>query len=77
MIHPMVQDNRKDPYKPLSFSNYKKTDLCSILERSIIERQLEAACHWTVEIHCSGWIDTYGINSFGDSAFDGVKGTTP
>ena len=55
----MVQDNRKDPYKPLSFSNYKKTDLFSILERSIIERQLEAACHWTVEIHCSGWIDTF------------------
>ena len=40
-----------------TFSGYKKTDVIKQFENSIINKNIEEACNWLVELHISGKVD--------------------
>ena len=58
-----INDTRtQDELKLISFSNYKKTSVCSELTKSIINGKLEESSNWVAELVCSGhFIDIWEI----------------
>ena len=58
-----INDTRtQDELKLISFSNYKKTSVCSELTKSIINGKIEESSNWVAELVCSGhFIDIWEI----------------
>lgn len=48
-----IHDSRLD-FSNLTFSGYKKNQVLQQLEKSIINSQIEQACHWSIELVVSG-----------------------
>lgn len=48
-----IHDSRRD-FSNLTFSGYKKNQVLQQLEKSIINSQIEQACHWSIELVVSG-----------------------
>lgn len=53
-----IVDNRTaKEFTQMTFTGYKKIDVIKQFEKSIMENNLESACHWLVELHISGRMD--------------------
>lgn len=53
-----IIDNRSaKEFTLMTFTGYKKTDVIKQFEKSILDNNLESACHWLVELHISGRMD--------------------
>jgi hypothetical protein len=51
----VVEDIRNlADFKKITFSNYKKVNVCHAFIESILEEDLESACYWSAELICSG-----------------------
>lgn len=52
-----IEDTRTiDQFKVTTFSKYKRTDVKKEWMNCMMKGQVEAVCHWTIELLCSGLI---------------------
>lgn len=59
----IIEQGRKPPkYTQSTFSNYQKTQVSKALIKAIEKISLEEVCHWTIELHCSGQIESLILN---------------
>jgi len=50
-----IEDSRViEDFKVTTFSNYKRTDVKKEWMNCILKGQVEAVCHWSIELLCSG-----------------------
>ena len=53
----LVEDTRpQQDFRVKTISGYKVTDVQSAFKKSLTESRLEEACHWGIELLCSGYI---------------------
>ena len=59
----VIEPSKKPPkYTQSTFSNYQKTQVSRALIKAIEKMSLEEVCHWAIELHCSGQIESLILN---------------
>lgn len=53
----VIDDRKPSEMKGVTISNYKRTEVAKAFHNSIMDGNLERACLWTAELHCSGKVD--------------------
>lgn len=59
----VIEQSKNPPkYTQSTFSNYQKTQVSKALIKAIEKMSLEEVCHWAIELHCSGQIESLILN---------------